>query len=177
MRSRNTPRCSSGLAAAVSEIKALRSYLIDLHNAAQQIDPVFDPRQGVLSRRRRRTGENRQRFLGADGCAGAGVWPAGGLRVQAQAFPAAQVEPLGQRRHSIWHASRRLRPNSARPHCRRRDRRGGADGVRNCLVSVGMLDEPMRPVNVPQMPSATALRRENHPRAPLTGLMRHRVTR
>ncbi len=49
------------------------------------------------------------------------------------------------------------------------------NGVHNALVSAGMLDEPLRPVDTPQFPSDVPLRRENTPRAPQTGLLRHRV--
>ncbi len=49
------------------------------------------------------------------------------------------------------------------------------NGLHNCLVQVGMLDESQRPVNVPQIASAVPLRRESHPRAPETGLLRHHV--
>lgn len=49
------------------------------------------------------------------------------------------------------------------------------NGLHNCLVSVGMLDEPMRPIAVPPFESDVPLRRETHPRAPETGLIRHRV--
>jgi hypothetical protein len=49
------------------------------------------------------------------------------------------------------------------------------NGLHNCLVHVGMLDAPLRPVNVPRIESDMPLRRETHPRAPATGLIRHRV--
>lgn len=49
------------------------------------------------------------------------------------------------------------------------------NGMHNCLVRIGMLDEPERPIAVPKIPASAPLRRENHPRAPMTGLMRHRV--
>ena len=48
-------------------------------------------------------------------------------------------------------------------------------GVHNCLVHVGMLDEPPRAVDAPQLESDLPLRRESHPRAPETGLLRHRI--
>jgi len=49
------------------------------------------------------------------------------------------------------------------------------NGLHNCLVHVGMLDEAPRPVNAPQIESDIPLRRESHPRAPESGLLRHHV--
>ncbi|MBI5879374.1 MAG: succinylglutamate desuccinylase/aspartoacylase family protein [Chloroflexi bacterium] len=49
------------------------------------------------------------------------------------------------------------------------------NGLHNALVSAGMLDEPVQPMNTPQFDGNVPLRRENHPRAPQTGLLRHHV--
>ena len=49
------------------------------------------------------------------------------------------------------------------------------NGLHNCLAQCGMLDEAPRAVQAPQIESDVPLRRENHPRAPETGLLRHHV--
>jgi hypothetical protein len=156
------------------EIKSSADYLIDLHNAAQQSIP-FSIRDKVFyeSDADRAEAERLQERTGA--------------LIQALGLPA--VFEFSRKRYLQLKLNRSTSGaalNLARIPSFTAELgapnivddsivAAAVNGLHNCLVTTGMLDEPLRPVDVPRIPATTQIRRENHPRAPQTGLMRHRV--